>query len=125
MRKIASFLAYFFLIALIGCASQPQTITYSKLDRSFQLEATRNFLPTVASVKHPAYTVYEGSKWNCAYKTKEGDSVCCLDQYSTMSPWKYCLLVDDQYSAFAFVELGDGSLMPWPEGKQSIFKPSK
>ncbi len=108
-------------VIVTGCASTGK-IAYTKLDKPYMLEATRNYLPKDVSIQ-PAYTIYEGSKWECLYKTEKGDSVCCTKEpYSSMSPWKYCLIVDDNYNAFAFIELGNSQYRNWSEGKQPLFK---
>lgn len=114
---------FLFLItpfALIGCINMEKT-SYSKLDEPFSVEATKNYLPKDVSIQ-PAYTIYEGSQWACSYKTEAGDSICCLESYSTMSPWKYCLLLDENQNAFAFMELGRNEYLRWSEGKQPLFK---
>jgi len=118
MKKfLASLIVIVFI--LLGCVAL-EHISYTKLDKPFHVEATRNYLPEDVALQ-PAYTIYEGSKWTCDYKTQEGDSVCCLDSFGSGSPWKYCLLVDEKQNAFAFVELGVNKFLKWSEGKQPIF----
>lgn len=103
----------------IGCAS---TAAVTKLDTPISLEATKNYLPPDV-MGQPAYTIYEGSKWDCKYKTESNDNVCCTrEPFSTMSPWKYCLILDGEFKAFGFFELGSNQYRTWSTGKQEIFK---
>jgi len=95
-------------------------INYVKRDKPVEIEAIRNYLPS--DVDMPAYTIYEGTKWTCNYKTEAGDSICCSDRTIAMGSWKYCLLVDDQQNGFAFFELGTSEYLTWSEGKQPLFK---
>lgn len=103
-----------------GCAGMEKT-TYSKFEQPFAVEAVRNYLPKDVSIQ-PAYTIYEGSKWACNYKTAAADAICCRDTTIYIGNWKYCLLVDNQQNGFAFIELGTGEFKRWSEGKQSLFK---
>lgn len=119
MKKILFLIVPF---AFIGCVNL-EKISYSKLDEPFSVEATRNYLPKEVST--PVYTIYEDSKWVCNYKTEAGDYICCLESYSTMSTWKYCLLVDENQNAFAFMDLGKSEYLKWSEGKQPLFKKNK
>lgn len=102
-----------------GCAGLEKT-TYSKLEKPFQVEATRNYLPN--KLIQPAYTIYEGTVWACDYKTDAGDPICCRDTTIYMGNWKYCLLLDDQFNGFAFFELGTSEYLKWSEGKQQLFR---
>jgi hypothetical protein len=121
MRKHVAFVSVSIMIITFGCVTT-EKITYTKLDKPYIVEATRNYLPKDVSMQ-PAYTIYEGSKWECRYKTEKGDSVCCFHEpYSSMSPWKYCLIVDKNQNGFAFIELGSNEFLNWSEGKQPLFK---
>jgi hypothetical protein len=92
------------------------------LEKPVTLEATRNYLPPDVAGQ-PAYTIYEGSKWDCKVRTEKGDYVCCSrEAFSTMSPWKYCLIVDNEYKAYGFFELGSNEYTTWSEGKQALFR---
>ncbi len=74
----------------------------------------------------PAYAIKEGSKWECKYKTETQDYVCCRHEpISTWSPWKYCLILDGEYNAFGFYELGADQSTKWSKGKQQLFKKIK
>ena len=115
------FLILSFLFLLIGCVSTIPTNKTNKMDNPFIIKSIKNYLPRDVSIQ-PAYTIYEGDKWECKYKTDNDDYVCCAENFSTMSPWKYCLLVDKDYNAFAFYELGMNRSHEWSEGKQPIFK---
>lgn len=108
---------------LCDCA-YTSVIKIDKLKDPITLVATTNYLPTsVAGIKRPEYTIYEESKWDCNYLTSEGDYVCCSrEPFSSMSPWKYCLLVDTTYSGIGFFELGTGEYHQWPEFKQQLFR---
>ncbi len=102
-----------------GCAT---TATITKIDTPVALEATRNYLPPDV-MGQPAYTIYEGSKWDCNYKTEKNDYVCCSrEPFSTMSPWKYCLITDSEYNPYGYFELGAGQYKAWSTGKQQLFK---
>lgn len=120
MKTICICLCFIFLA--VGCASLGvMTTTTIKLDNPVALEATKNFLPP-GVMGQPAYTIYEGANWDCNYKTEKGDYVCCSrEPFSTMSPWKYCLIVDPEYRAFGFFELGNNEYTTWTE-KYQIFK---
>lgn len=124
MNKIFMFPILIFLLA--GCvANTVSTISTAKIDPQLNLEAKINHLPGGVG-NQPAYTIYEGSKWDCNYKTENNDYVCCSrEPFSSASPWKYCLLVDQNYNAFAYFELGMNSYRNWPEGKQPIFQGAK
>lgn len=115
MKKILLLSA---LVVLAGCA---ENLSYIKIDKPYIIEATRNYLPKDVAVQ-PAYTIYEGSKWVCNYKTEVGDSICCLESFGNMVPWKYCLLVDENQNSFGFFELGLSKGLRWSEGKQPLFK---
>lgn len=123
MIKISAVVAIVMPLIVIGCVSvSTERVTYTNLDKPYFIEATRNYLPKDVSMQ-PAYTIYEGSKWECKYKTEKGDSICCYKEaYSAMSPWKYCLIVDGNENGFAFIELGINEFLKWSEGKQPLFK---
>jgi hypothetical protein len=114
------------LLLLTSCASVAATgvnkTSTLKLEEPISLVAIKNHLPGGVG-NQPAYTIYEDSYWDCKYKTENNDLVCCTkESFSSSSPWKYCLLVDTNYNAFAYFELGMNSYRNWPEGKQPIFK---
>ncbi|HEY4674130.1 MAG TPA: hypothetical protein VIH03_08190 [Nitrososphaerales archaeon] len=118
MKGYILYLAAFLL--LLGCAGLEKT-TYTKLEQAFVLESIRNYLPKDVSIQ-PAYTIYEGSKWACNYKTGTGDAICCRDTINYMGEWNYCLLVDEQQNGFAFIELGTSEFKRWSEGRQPLFR---
>lgn len=121
MKNICICLCFIFLA--VGCASLGvMTTTTIKLDNPVALEATKNYLPPDV-MEQPAYTIYEGSKWDCKYTTENHDYVCCSrEPFSTMSPWKYCLILDSEYRAFGYFELGSSQYKAWSTGKQQLFK---
>jgi len=120
--KISGLLTLCAIDFLLSACAFPEKIQYSKLPQPYSIIATRNYLPQ--DVKMVAsYTIYENSKWICNYQTAQGASICCLSEnFSTMSPWKYCLLVDHEENGFGFAELGTGDILKWSEGKQQLFR---
>ncbi len=109
------------LVLLLGCA-RSQPVTLARLPAPIMIEATRNYLPTVMTglPSNPAYTIYEGSRWECPYQADVDNYACCLaQQISAMSPWKYCVVTDTAFQPFAFIELGANAQIPWPDGKQA------
>lgn len=110
------------LAFLLASCTQVHKTSLMNLDSPILLQAIRNYLPKDVEMQ-PSYTIYAESKWDCKYKNDKGDYVCCnKEAFSTLSPWKYCLLVDNDYAAFAFIELGSGEYILWSEGKQKLFK---
>jgi len=112
---------------LVGCAEMmtdavTTKATTTRLKEPFQIQATRNYLPKDVGMQ-PAYTIYEGTKWDCGQRIGSGDYVCCsVEQFSSSSPWRYCLVVDTDYRAYGFMELGADKYRAWSEGKQPIFE---
>lgn len=108
--------------SLVSACTLPEKIQYSSITQPYDVIATRNYLPQ--DVKMVAsYTIYENSKWNCKNQTSQGDSICCMSEnFSSMSPWKYCLLIDQKGNGFGFAELGTGDIVKWSEGKQPLFR---
>lgn len=103
----------------IGCSTSIKT---SKLESPIHLQAIKNFQPP-GVMGRSEYTIYEDSKWDCKYKTENNDYVCCTrESFSSMSPWKYCLIADNSYKAFGFFELGSSVYAPWSSGKEELFK---
>lgn len=125
MNKAYIFPILIFLLAgCVASTSTVNTISTTKIDTQLNLEAKINHLP--GGGVGPAYTIYKGSKWDCTYKTEKNDYVCCSrEPFSSTSPWEYCLLVDQNYSAFAYFELGMNGYRNWPEGKQPIFQETR
>lgn len=112
----------FIVCFFIGCSSTSTVKKLDKLDSPVVLEAIQNFQPP-GVMGRPEYTIYDGSKWDCPYKTDKGDYVCCTrEPFSTMSPWKYCLIVDNEYRPFGFFELGSGTHTIWSGDKYILFK---
>lgn len=111
------------LIFFISCGPQAYKKSLINLDSPILLQATRNYLPRDVETQ-PSYTIYEKSEWDCKYKNEEGDYVCCNKRsiLDYLSRWKYCLLVDNDYKAFAFIEPGTGEHNLWSEGKQQLFQ---
>ena len=119
-----SFSAGLFLVVFLsGCVAMTGTnVAIDKLPEIITLKANVSYHP--GGVGHqPGYTVNHGSEWVCEYKTADGDYVCCSKQsFFKTSPWVYCLLVDNEYNAFAYFELGENSYAMWPDGKRAIFE---
>jgi hypothetical protein len=122
MKVIPVFASVCILCFSVGCSSTVTVTKLDKLESPFALEATRNFQPP-GVMGRPEYTIYDGSKWDCTYKTDKGDYVCCTrEPFSTMSPWKYWLIVDSEYKPFGFFELGSGTHTNWSGEKYMLFK---
>lgn len=121
------FLSFLALIVSAGCVEMMSNAmttktTTTKVEEPFTIQATRNYLPRDVNIQ-PAYTIYEGTKWECKYRIDNGDYACCnVEQFSSASPWKYCLIVDADYKAYGFIELGVDKYIKWSEGKQPIFR---
>lgn len=112
-------------ISFSGCASTAMTTMIRTLEKPVTLQATRSYLPPGVAGQ-PTYTIYEGSKWDCKNTTEKGDYVCCSrEAFSSLSPWKYCLIVDNEYNAFGFFELGTSQYTTWSSGKQALFRQSR
>jgi hypothetical protein len=120
------------LLILGGCAKTGVVAT-EKLAIPISLKAIVSYLPYgVINEEHYVppygvskqvdYRIYSASKWSCDYQTADNDYVCCTDQhYTPLRQWKYCLLVDRYYNAFAYFDLKDNTYSYWPEGKKHIF----
>lgn len=121
MKKMILPMSAAIAVIIMSACSLPEKIQYSNLSQPYKVIATRNYLPQ--DVKMVAsYTIYENSKWSCNYGTPLGDSICCMSEsFSTMSPWKYCILIDQEGNGFGFAELGTGDILKWSEGKQRLF----
>ncbi len=124
MKAMFICFAAFIVCSLGGCSSATVTTVtnFHKLGNPIALEATRNFQPP-GVMSRPEYTIYEGSKWDCNYETEQGDYVCCTrEPFSAMSPWKYCLIVDNEYRPFGFFELGSAAHTNWPGERYNVFR---
>lgn len=129
--KLQLILFLFIMFIFMGCASDMDAISMAlnsttmkieRLDQSITLSAVQNYLPPGVSMM-PAYTIYEESIWLCDYKATNGCYVCCSEEpFSAMSPWKYCLVVDENGSALGFYELGKEEYAPWSTKKDGLFQ---
>jgi hypothetical protein len=123
MKKISILL----IMLLAACATTAITLQTQVLDNAIALTATQNYCPTLfMGMRDPAYTIYRESEWVCKDRTPAGDYICCnKEPFSSMSPWKYCVITDGDFKAYGFVELGSNQSRNWPEGKQDIFQKKK
>ena len=115
-----------------GCA-KTGTVSTERLITPIMLKAVVSYLPfgTINQEVYIApygvnkqidYRIYSASKWSCNYKTTDNNYVCCTNQfYTPYSRWEYCLLVDQEYNAFAYFNLNRNAYKCWPEGKKPIF----